>query len=388
MQFRFVKHYFLILVQFIFFQKSTFANETNFELALQEAQKVESEILKKIKINHLAHKNYFGKFISVYSKYQKQVDPIEKLNCAKYEIKAILKSSLSQSYFVKETCEKNNSKEVIKFTITKDKIEIEFYTQALGGVIGLSASLLNKKATCSVVLIPQDSSSKALSQNSAQSSVANRGLKSFKCQDLVYTKSTTEVLHIKSINYKKDQDPLIIIDGMWIEDFNEEKSMKVTVPITGAIKIVETQVRKLIPVQTQKPNPVVNSVVTEQPKGPDQIQTTGQEAIPLDANGQPEVKLQSQPQHVNPEFVDPDMTIQQFQEQNLDPNEVSVESEPEMGAQDPRTIRGRKNKSNTQSSDAFQTPELPQMQNQEGRMQSTPVDANGQPIDSLNGSGD
>lgn len=388
MQFRFAKYYLLILVQFIFFQKSTFANETNFELALQEAQKVESEILKKIKINHLAHKNYFGKFISVYAKYQNKADSIEKLNCAKYEIKSLLKSSLSQSYFVKETCEKNNSKEIIKFTLSKDKIEIEFYTQVLGGVIGLSASLLNKKAMCSLELIPQDSGNKALTQNSDQSSVANRGLKSFKCQDLVYTKSTTEVLHIKSIIYKKDQDPLIIIDGMWIEDFNEEKSVKVTVPIAGAIKIVETQVRKLIPLETHKKAPDVKPVITELPKAPDQIQTTGQEAIPLDANGQPEVKLKSQQQQVSPEFVDPDMTIQQFQEQNLDPNDVSVESESEMGAQDPRDKRGRKNKVNNESGGDFHSPDLPQMQNQEGRMQSTPVDANGQPIDSLNGSGD
>lgn len=335
----------------------------------KEASQVESEFVKKLKINYRPHQIYFGKLLSIFYQHFKSKDSVSMMSCSRYEIKDLFESKWQKSIYAKEICEKNRSYEIAKIIFKKDSFEVDFFTPAMQSVIGLPATFLQKTAKCTV-------------------QVKNKSIQSFVCNDLVYTKTTTEVLHIKKINYQKDVDPLITMEGLWVVDINNEKSIDVKVPLVGAIEIKEKQIRKPVEKIVQAPaksnsTPTVSS---EQVNGledsapPDQTPTAGEEAVPLDRDGRPEKRtspLSAQPSSMK---YEKDLTSEESREVGEDygqtPHDPTQEELEQMeleaqgmGAQDPRSSRSKKaRESKTKKS------EVPQMRIENNRMQTSPVE--------------
>lgn len=347
--------------------------ELKYEVAdiAKEALKVESELLKKIKINSADHQLYFGKLLSIFYQYSKSKDSVSMMNCSRYEIKNLFQSQTKKSFSAIEKCEKNKSPEIVKFILNSSQIELEFFTSVMPAVVGLPATFLQKTARCTL-------------------DVKDKKLQSFTCHDLVYTKSTQEVLHLSKWIYKKDQDPLITADGMWVEELNNEKSIKIKVPLSGPIVVNEKQVRKPVElIKKEMEQKKAHSEITKPPQSveqaahesaPDQTPSAGQEAVPLDSEGRPERVEKKEPAQ-NSEPISAEETA--FQEDgpysDLSPEErQALEEERGMGATDPRNARGREGKNPSDGN--RRTPEAPNMQIHDQRMQTVPVDENGQPL--------
>lgn len=345
---------FIFLVNSIVIAQSSSANFSMTYEAIglaKEILQVESEFVKKLKINHRSHQIYFGKLLSIFYQYFKSKDSISMMGCSRYEIKDLFESKLQKSIYAKEICEKNRSYEIAKIIFQKDSFEVEFFTPVMQSVIGLPATFLQKTARCAV-------------------QVKYKSVQSFVCNDLVYTKTTTEVLHIKKINYTKDIDPLIVMQGVWVVDINNEKSIDVKVPLVGAIEIKEKQIRKPIEKMAQTPPQPIQAPTVKPAQvnvnddvAPDQTPTGGEEAIPLDSNGRPEQQAQ-RIHEVSEE--EPPVPHEPTQEE-LEQMELEAQG---MGARDPRTSRGKA----ARESKTKSIPQIPQMRLEDNRMQTSPVE--------------
>lgn len=200
----------------------------------KQAESVEQEVLKKVKLSAGSGQIYFGKLksLSFFTKGMK--DRVAGMDCQRYEFR---KLNLQMSS-VSEVCSVKNKNEFAYLEFPQaGHLKITFLTTSLSNLIGLAASVAQPRSSCEIVYKEKE-------------------LLSIDCAHIAYSKNFNEVLVLNKFYYNKTSPVTIHASGKWLKDLLAEKSIEMEVPKIGTIKITETVLRQDPPPKVVEAKPV------------------------------------------------------------------------------------------------------------------------------------
>lgn len=182
-----------------------------------------------------------------------------------------------------EKCsEKSEAKRLADLNVPKaGEVEVTFYPDNLEEILGISATVLNRKITCTL------------------KGTEEGQLTSLKCKDWAQERSKEHMIRLDVYDYTKDGKNLIKLRGKVYEHLTDIRKIEADVPLEGKISVLETELyapQDDTPVPAVKPaNPTAGTPPAAAPHMPEAPPATGGvEGIPQSRSVDPDVMMQRQ----------------------------------------------------------------------------------------------
>ncbi len=204
-----------------------------------------------------------------------------------------------------EACSVKNSALIAEFKLEKEnRMSVTIYPEHLVEVLGLQASVVNKRASCDLSF--QD----------------NGILNSLHCRNWTQDRSAKELVDLSKLEYRTSETAIMEISGEILTAMNPIKKIETTVPLSGPITVTETEIPQ--PVQAVPPPPPVPPPTAE----PGKVQAPPKKQPPLpEAEYLPaEQPNPEEPQAKKPKGPPPRL---RRQEPPQEENEVQEEEDPD-----------------------------------------------------------
>jgi hypothetical protein len=218
-------------------------------------------------------------------------------SCDKYELK---KKAETRPFEVEvsETCIIRNPKLIATFNVEKEnKVSVTFVPENMADVMGLQASVVNKKTHCEI------------------SFKDNGAITHLLCRDWTQDKNDKELVVLDHFEYAEDKKNIMKIIGYIMAGMNPVKKLEMKVPMQGPIVVRETEIPQP-KAPTPTPSPAKQRVHVPPPQVTPVPPPTGDTAAqPISEPGaQPSGEPTPQPegspgpqQSLQPTLPEPDM---------------------------------------------------------------------------------
>ncbi len=253
-----------------------------------------------------APKSVFGKVMRA-AQIEEKVKLTQKhlFNCDKYYSQRNVMSlgGFPQKIVMSNACQKLKEQFVEIMWMKSEELNLVFNPEALTDVIGLNASILGRKINCEI-----KTDEKGIVQN-------------YSCKNMIKNRTNTETIELETYTFDKKKNNQLTLKGNVMEELKVKRKIETTVPLTGKITVVETEIlpppgyRRKVPGQ---PASAQNKIETKptQPQGavvPNQTPVSPSAAAPEQI-----VAPSGNEQHPPP--LNPDVLVQKvIEEYNAKP---------------------------------------------------------------------
>lgn len=193
-----------------------------------------------------ANKSPFGKVLrSVLAEEGLKLGNKSLFSCDHYTTKRNITnvSGYPQNAEVFENCSgKGPGRKIAEWTLSSPReLRVSFYPDSLQELLGVGAAILNRKINCTL-----KGDDRAV-------------LSEFDCQNWAQSKTDSLMIRLDVYQYKAANQNLLILQGKVYNNLQESRKIEARVPMTGKIKVVETELFAP-PEEPAKPAPAVSPV--------------------------------------------------------------------------------------------------------------------------------
>lgn len=158
--------------------------------------------------------------------------------CDNYQIKRPEAWMYPYGIQVLESCVVKNPQLIAEVNIESEgQLSISFFPENLTEILGLQASVVNKKATCQLWY------------------QRNGVLSKMRCKNWTQDRNDKELVDLDVFNYQSEGPALMEVKGNILEDMNPVKKIQSTIPLDGPILVKEVEIPD--PVTPHPPPPVL-----------------------------------------------------------------------------------------------------------------------------------